>query len=101
MKTDLDQVGLASLNWFLASHRDELPLALRNVLHGYEKELLPTMEALIDALVVIGESGVETLCSDIKNVHREYFGTMNGRELVRFIHDVSVECRLREPSGQV
>jgi hypothetical protein len=95
--------ALTSLRWFLFAHADDLPNNLLVVLvQGQRIEEL-SEEDLIHRLRELQRDQINQLCSAIEDVHRSYFGSLNGRELSSFLRrfaDESATARGSAPIGE-
>lgn len=81
------RLGLTSLHWFLSAHPEGLPSALLLALNTGKPEQ-PTGEMIV-RIRDLSRDHIDQLGVAIIAVHREYFGTMNGRELASFVHQVA------------
>jgi hypothetical protein len=84
MDTGFQRRGLMSLQWFLGAHGDELPRELQRAFGGgpFEGQDVDALQTNMDQL---SAAQGDELCHEIIAVHREYFGSMNGRELCGFV----------------
>jgi len=80
--------GVASLSWFLFAHRNKLSQDLLLALNDGEVADQPIGE-VVRAISDLSREQVGQLSDAIIGGHREYFGTMNGRELASFIQDLT------------
>ena len=91
MDPSIVQRGVTSFRWFLAAHADELSGDLLWALgEGQEIEKCDSLE-LAQRIRDLNRSHISQLCTAIEEIHRTYFGTMNGRELSSFLHRLAEE----------
>jgi hypothetical protein len=94
MDSSTTRRGLTSLGWFLASHADDLPADIPWALGDLSEVQEREAGELIHRIRELSHGQLEQLCSAIQSVHRSYFGTMNGRELSSFLHQVVIDDSL-------